>query len=150
VSVGAVHDADVGGISYQSGAAANNTASDQITPFSQRLHASFAARKRPDIFAPAAVMPSTGIGGARAELNQQGTSQAAPITAGVILLMQEYYFRVKQDLPSVDDIEKWLREGAVAVKDDCNACDNVPHTKLDFPRVNALKTLTAMKKVLQP
>jgi len=150
VSVGAVYDADVGGMAYQSGAVANNTAKDRITPFSQRLHESFAVPTRTDIFAPGAVVTSTGIGGPRTELNQQGTSQAAPMTAGVILLMQEYYFRVKQDMPSIDDVEKWLRQGADMVKDDCNDCDNVPHTKLNFPRVNALNTLTAMKKAIEP
>lgn len=150
VSVGAVYDADIGSMQYLSGATANSTAANRITPFSQRLHDSVANLTRTDIFAPGAAVTSSGISNDRGESVQQGTSQAAPMTAGVILLMQEYHLRVKHQLPTVDDIEKWLREGAVTTRDDCNNCDNVPHTKLSFPRVDALGALNAVKKAIEP
>jgi hypothetical protein len=148
-SVGAVYDANVGPMAYQSGAEATSTDKDRLTPFSQRLHETLAASSRTDVFAPGAVVTSSGINSIRGESEQQGTSQAAPMTAGVILLVQEYYKRAKGTLPPVDDVERWLRDGAVLVNDDCNACDNVPHTKKKFPRLDAVGALTAVKKAIQ-
>ena len=131
-SVGAVYDANIGGVRYRSGAIATSTDRDRITPFSQRFHDSVSTPLRTDIFAPGAAVTSSGINSDRGESVQQGHSQASPMTAGVILLLQEYYLREKKRLPTVDELEKWMREGAVMIQDDCNACDNVPHTKRGF------------------
>jgi hypothetical protein len=68
----------------------------------------------------------------------------------VILLLQEYHKRVKHELPTIDNVEKWIREGAVPVVDDCNGCDNVTHTKLSFARIDALGALKAAKKAIEP
>lgn len=149
-SVGAVYDANIGGVQYRSGAIANSTDRDRITPFSQRLHDSAGGALRTDIFGPGAAVTSSGINNDRGESVQQGTSQAAPMIAGVILLLQEYHLRVKKELPTVDDLETWMRAGSIAVMDDCNACDNVPHTKLTFSRVDALNALNAARKAIEP
>lgn len=148
-SVGAVYDANIGGVQYKSGAVAKSTAKDQLTAFSQRFHDSLSLPLRTDIFAPGAAITSSGIANNRGEAVQQGTSQAAPITAGVILLLQEFHKRVKGELPTVDDLERWLREGSVDITDDCNNCDNVPHTKKKFRRVDAIGALAAAKKSIQ-
>ena len=68
-------DDDVGGFTYQSGAKANSTGPDRITPFSQRLHESVDAACRTDIFAPGAPIQSSGIANDNAESLQHGTSQ---------------------------------------------------------------------------
>lgn len=158
ISVGAVYDADVGRRQYRSGAIADRTASGRLTPFSQRLHPSIASLTRTDIFAPGAVIASTGIGEGswsnnqrdRAESLQQGTSQAAPITAGVILLLQQYHNRVTGKLPSVDQIERWLREGAVPEHDNYGVDDNVANTGLEFSRLDALNTLRIVRMAVAP
>jgi subtilisin family serine protease len=150
VSVGAVYDANVGSRRYLSGAVAHNTARNRITPFSQRLHESRAPMTRTDIFAPGAAVTSSGINNDRGESVQEGTSQAAPMTAGVILLMQEYHRRVRGQLPSVDELETWLRAGAMQILDDCSGCDNVPHTRLSFGRIDAVGALQAMKAAIAP
>jgi len=149
ISVGAVYDADIGAMQYASGAAASSTLANRITPFSQRLHESMAKATRTDIFAPGAAVTSSGSAADRGESMQQGTSQAAPMVAGVILLMQQYHLRVRHELPPVDDLERWLRAGGTSVTDQCDNCDNVPHTNLQYPRVDALGALTAMKKEIE-
>jgi subtilisin family serine protease len=150
ISVGAVYDANIGSVRYQSGAVAHSTAPDQVTAFSQRFHDSVGGSLRTDIFAPGASITSSGINNDRGASAQQGTSQAAPMTAGAILLLQEYHRRVRGELPTVNDLEKWLQEGAVATLDDCRDCDNVPRTKLTFPRIDALSALNAAKKAIEP
>jgi hypothetical protein len=149
-SVGAVYDANIGGVEYASGAVAKTTAKDQLAAFSQRFHESSSAALRTDVFAPGAAITSSGINNNRGESVQQGTSQAAPITAGVILLLQEFHKKTKGELPTVDDLEKWIREGSVEITDDCTNCDNVPHTKKKFRRIDAVGALTAAKKAIQP
>lgn len=148
LSVGAVYDANVGPMSYLSGAVANTTAPGRLTPFSQRLHSSVNAMTRTDVFAPGAPVTSTGIDDDRGESIQQGTSQAAPVTSGVILLMQQYHKAVTGALPTVDDLEEWLRVSAIAERDGDDEDDNVPNTGFDFPRVDALAALQAVHRGL--
>lgn len=149
VSVGAVYDADEGPFSYQSGATAHSSSAGQITPFSQRLHPSVNANTFTDIFAPGAPATSSGINGIHGESTQHGTSQATPVTVGVILLMQEFYQRATGKLPSVNDLLLWLRRGGVPIFDGDNENDNVQHTKKEFIRIDALSALDAVRRHLQ-
>ena len=149
VSVGAVYDANEGGFTYSSGASAVSSAPDQITPFSQRLHESLNADLRIDIFAPGAPVTSSGINTDVGESVQHGTSQAAPVTSGVILLMQQYHLRETGELPTVDDLEAWLRRGGVPVADDHGPIDNVMNTGKSFVRIDALGALRAIQTHLE-
>lgn len=149
VSVGAVYDADEGGFRYASGAIARSSRPGQITPFSQRLHESVNAETFTDIFAPGAPVTSSGINGPHGESIQHGTSQATPVTAGLILLMQEFYLGATGELPEVSDLITWLRRGGVTIHDGDDEDDNVQHTDLDFIRVDALSGLDAVRRHLQ-
>ena len=149
VSVGAVYDDFEGAFSYSSGAQAFSSAPDRITPFSQRLHETVNAACRTDIFAPGAPITSAGIHGAHGESIQHGTSQATPVTAGVILLMQALFKRVAGQLPPVDLIVDLLRQSAVTINDGDDERDNVRHTGLDFLRVDAVGALEAVGRHLQ-
>lgn len=151
VSVGAVYDGAWGERVYPDfgGAKAATTQADQITPFSQRLHPEDALRHRTDVFAPGAPIRSAGVQNDRGESVESGTSQAAPVVAGVILLMQEYHARkTGGTFPTVDELEHWLRGGAMPVVDasmfDGMVYDNVPHTGLSYLRVNALAALAVL------
>lgn len=148
LSVGAVYDADVGTISYQSGAEAFKTAADRITPFSQRLHEKVGSDCATDIFAPGAPMTSSGILNDIGESIQHGTSQATPIIAGVVLLIQSLHRRSTGTLPTVADVRRWLLRGAPAIQDGDDEEDNVLHTGLAFPRVDAFAALEACAKDL--
>jgi hypothetical protein len=146
VSVGAVYDGAVGGFNYQSGAQVSSTRADQICVFSQRLHQGANAVTRTDIFAPGAVLTSTGIHDDSGESAMQGTSQAAPVISGTILLMQDFYFHQTHDYASIDDIEDSLREGSVNVRDVDEQLDNVKHTTLTFNRVDVVGAITALQR----
>ena len=149
ISVGAVYDSSVGGFQYRSGAEAFSTGANRITPFSQRLHDDHHRDARTDIFAPGAPVTAAGINNDRAESIQHGTSQATPVTAGVILLMQEFFLRSANRLPSVETVIACLRNGAVLTNDGDDEDDNVPHTGKDYPRIDAFSALVAARRSLQ-
>jgi len=149
VSVGAVYDEFEGGFRYSSGARAFSSGPDRITPFSQRLHETVDSICRTDVFAPGAPVTSSGINGAHGESVQQGTSQAAPVTTGVIILMQELFVRLTGELPEVDELVELLRDSAVTIHDGDDEADNVQHTDLDFPRVDCFGALDAIGRRLQ-
>lgn len=161
VSVGAVFDADIGPVSYSSGAQANRTGVDLICPFSQRL---FRDGDPPtglttgtDVFAPGAAVRSTGILADNGfSIAMHGTSQAAPAVAGLILLMQEYHRNLTSpspgtpgELPTVDDLEVWLRRSGVPVVDGDDEDDNVTNTNKTFRRIDAVAALNAITAQLQ-
>lgn len=148
VSVGAVYDAPEGGFRYLDGAEAFSTRGGQITPFSQRLHHSVNRATRTDIFAPGAPVTSSGMRGEHGESTQQGTSQATPVTVGLILLLQEFYQRTAKELPLVSTLVRWLRRGGVVIHDGDDEDDNVQHTDQSFIRVDALSALDAVRRQL--
>lgn len=148
VSVGAVYDADEGDFAYGSGAIAFSTRPGQITPFSQRLHPRTNRFTHTDIFAPGAPVTSSGILGPHGESTQHGTSQATPVVAGLILLMQEFYCRVSGEMPSINELVAWLRRGGIQIIDGDDEHDNVEHTHLTFIRVDALSALDAVRREL--
>ena len=149
VSVGAVFDEFEGPFNYSSGARAFSSGPDRLTPFSQRLHETVDSICHTDVFAPGAPVTSSGIHGPRGESVQQGTSQAAPVTVGVLLLMQELWQRLTGELPEVDELVELLRESAVTIHDGDDEADNVQHTDLDFPRIDCFAALDAIGRRLQ-
>jgi subtilisin family serine protease len=149
ISVGAVYDDVEGKFEYGDGATAYSTAPDWITPFSQRLHSSTNKSCYTSIFAPGAPVTSSGIKGPHGESTQHGTSQAAPVTCGVVLLMQEFVRNSTGALPKVDDIVRWLGSGGVTINDGDDEDDNVVHTKKDFKRVDAVNTLSTIKREIE-
>ncbi len=144
VSVGAVYDANFGEQAYSDGSIAKTTAAGRICSFSQRLHVLSDSKNRTDIFAPGSFFLSSGIEHDEDSSLQQGTSQAAPIVAGVILLMQEYHKRATGKLPSVDDLEKWMEAGAVKIVDGDDEDDNVPHSNRTYQRIDAVAAINAI------
>jgi subtilisin family serine protease len=156
VSVGAVYDGDEGSFSYANGAMAYTSGPGRITPFSQRLHWKVGRGCRTDIFAPGAPITSSGIGGDKAISVQQGTSQASPVVAGVLLLMQELYASIYREIrnppknlpsrPTVQQLVTWMRRGGVVINDGLEEDDNVVNTGLDFTRIDAYGALHQVRK----
>ncbi len=149
VSVGAVYDSDMGQFSYGGGAIAFSTRAGQITPFSQRLHPTTNRATYTDVFAPGAPVTSSGINGPHGESTQHGTSQATPVVAGLILLMQEFWRKATGELPTVEDLVTWLRRGGFQIIDGDDEHDNVEHTHLTYIRVDALSALDAARRELR-
>ncbi|WP_165246917.1 S8 family peptidase [Paludisphaera soli] len=175
VSVGAVFDdvyrARPGGVpwrEYTDGSVVFSGLPSRCVAFSQRLGEHVGGASRTDLFAPGFIMtsmgPSTDREGqdkARTRTTQDGTSQAAPVTAGVALLLQESYMRMNMatgrsssDLPSVDLIEECLRNGGVEFDDveDAEAArmDNVSGCGARFVRLDALGALRYLRSRWEP
>lgn len=141
ISVGAVYDANVGSQGYRSGATASSTDADHLSPFTQRLHPCVNPATCTDIFAPGAPMTSTGILTDQGDATMSGTSQATPTVTGVVLLLQELHQRRTGSLPTVEQLTRWLKDGAVRIVDGDDEKNNVKATGCDFYRVDALNAL---------
>ncbi|HET6424833.1 MAG TPA: S8 family serine peptidase [Planctomycetaceae bacterium] len=150
ISVGALYDASLGRVDYGDGAIAYTTGAGRFCPFSQRLHPNVNAATRTDVFVPGAALTSAGIANDNAESTYHGTSQATPVAAGLVLLAQQYALRRSGQLPTVDQLEKWLRAPTSRTQrldgDDEN--DNVSNTNLSFASADAIDLLTAAKTEL--
>ncbi len=141
ISAGAVYDSDIGHFNYDDGAQTIESGPNRITPFSQRLHPSFNNNSFTTVFAPGSLVQSSGINNDRGISIQQGTSQAAPVVAGIVLLIQEYMMRVFNEKPSINLIKEILIRGGVNIIDGDDEVDNVKHTGLKFKRADALGSL---------
>jgi subtilisin family serine protease len=152
IAVGAVYDASVGPRSYQSGATAHRTRADQITPFSQRLSVEASPDCYTDVFSAGASATSAGAEHDDDTSVQDGTSQASPTVAGVILLLQQHYKRLTGELPPVPLLQDVLRSTSTWVVDsdtEGDEMDNVRNTGLKFPRVNAFESLVALDRYVK-
>lgn len=153
ISVGAVYDEDEGALGpYNGGALAHSTGPDRITPFSQRLHKNHVGLSieelATDIFAPGAPITSTGNDNDTGPSVQEGTSQAAPIIAGTVLLIQEFFLRVTGRLPEREEVIEILRIGAENIIDGDDEDDNVIHTNETYQRVNIERSIAKMPRVI--
>ncbi len=102
ISVGAVYDANVGGLSY--GVCTDNSSTaDQITCFSN-------SGNTLDILAPGSLISAGGY-------TMAGTSMAAPHVAGAIAVARSYYAEPEY---SIDDIENMLTQSGPLITDSRN------------------------------
>jgi subtilisin family serine protease len=146
VSVGAVFDrSDSNAIEFVDGTIVFSQKPNGIAAFSQRLHQTVSPTSRTDIFAPGAPIVSSGNASDDGSSVESGTSQASPVAAGVILLVQEAYKAKHGDLPTVDQVEGFLRLNAVKLLDGALEDDNVAHTGKEFLRLDALEALDAAR-----
>ena len=130
ISVGAVYDGNIGGVSYTSGATAYTTGADRITPFTQR-HPDLM-----DILAPGA--PITGANQSGGTSVMHGTSQASPHIAGIAVLAQDLAVQELGRRLTVEEFRGILQSTAVSVYDGDDENDNVTNTNQNFPRVDVL------------
>lgn len=151
IAVGAVYDSSVGTRTYENGAQAYNTHADQITPFSQRLSADTSPNCYTDIFSAGGGATSAGAQDDNATSTQDGTSQASPTVAGVVLLLQQHHLRLTGNLPPVSLLQDVLRSTSTWLHDldENDKTDNVKNTGKKFPRVNAFESLGALDRFVK-
>ncbi len=77
---------------------------------------------------------------------QDGTSQASPTVAGVILLLQQHYMRLMGQLPPISLLQDVLRSTSTWLVD--NDQDQKNSGKR-FPRVNAFESLVALDRYVK-
>jgi hypothetical protein len=68
----------------------------------------------------------------------------------VILLLQQSVLEKTGELPRVDDLERWLRQGGQPLADVNSEDDNVMHTGLTYPLLDAPKVLDLVRRTLPP
>lgn len=148
ISVGAVYDSDIGPITHSGGAEAYSTDGKRIAAFSQRLSSSSENGIEIDVFAPGSPILSTGNIGLRDQQESRredsGTSQAAPFVTGTVLLIQELHRARKEELPTIEEVRKYLRAGPV-ISDGDDEDDNVVATDADYRLLNVLQSLEEAK-----
>ncbi|MFN7121296.1 MAG: S8 family peptidase [Hydrogenophaga sp.] len=129
LSVGAVYDASVGPRDYAGDVSAFTTHADQITPLSQRLSKETSPECYTDVLSAGGAATSAGAKHDDDTSVQDGTNQAAPTVAGIVLLMQQHHKRLTGSLPRVELLQEVLRSTSTWVVDGDNEDDNVHHTK---------------------
>lgn len=146
IAVGAVYDSSVGSRFYD-GAVAMMTRADQITPFSQRLSKEASPECYTDVFSAGGGATSAGALSDDDTSTQDGTSQAAPTVAGVVLLLQQHYLRLTNKLPPVGLLQDVLRSTSRWLVDsEEDQDDNVVNTGRRFPRISAFESLVAIDR----
>ncbi|WP_392533934.1 S8 family serine peptidase [Nostoc sp. C117] len=139
LSVGAVWQDGVNDdVAWASGSIDYTTGADRITSFSQRLVAPNT------IFAPGALITSTAPGGGFQQM--AGTSQASPVVAGAVALMQEAATKFGGRLLSPSEIVDIIRSTADTIFDGDNEDDNVDNTQTSYPRLNIYKAVQEIQR----
>lgn len=104
----------------------------QIASNVQRLGSAVAGDAATDIAAPSSGFNAmTGNG---QYVSVDGTSFAAPIISGSILLIQQKYMQQFGSLPTVDQLNGWLKQGGSSTSD--------PTTGLNIPQVDLARSLS--------
>lgn len=99
---------------------------NQIVGNAQRLGSATAGANATDLAAPSSGFRAITANGSYESV--EGTSFAAPVVSGSIVLLQQKFFREFGKLPSVDQIETWLKQGGRATTD--------PLTNLNIPQID--------------
>jgi hypothetical protein len=137
LDVGAVWEGNDGEIAGADGSIDYSPGPDQITVFSQRPDTSNV------IFAPGAFIagptPDGGVG------EMLGTSQATPMVAGVVALMQSAAWDFGGQFLSPEDVRTIIQNTADPVVDS-GANNNVQQTGRTLPRINAYDAVQAVRQ----
>ncbi|MEK6261939.1 MAG: S8 family serine peptidase [Planctomycetota bacterium] len=175
VSVGAVYDTSFPRrfdgqplITYVDNAKVFEAVPERLTVFSQRLGSARGNEFRTDIFAPGFIVTAAGPvpqagsteNPARTRSTDDGTSQASPVVAGTILLLQHRYQNLMRSigrepgLPPVTLIESCLRTGGKPITDVedmvAQQMDNVQSCgAVDLFRVDAVGALEDLSNRFQ-
>jgi subtilisin family serine protease len=122
---------------------------DQLAIYTQRMARPAGDVCGTDIFAPGSWVKATGTDGDTSSSTVlQGTSQAAPITAGVIALLQSLHKQLQGEVrPPIDLLKRILQESAVTVRDN-SLVTNLQVTNKKFRRVDALAAVEQMQQEL--
>ncbi|MBN9253249.1 MULTISPECIES: S8 family serine peptidase [unclassified Mesorhizobium] len=154
ISVGAVYDQpcdDFAGRPCRLGAdygspSTDSSRPDQLAIYTQRMEKVTDDQCGTDIFAPGSWVRSTGIDGdGGSSVVTEGTSEAAPIVAGVIALLQSLHLkRTGERRPPIAMLRSVLRRSARTILDN-SLVTSCPVTNKSFRRVDAFAALKQLE-----
>jgi subtilisin family serine protease len=128
-------------VQWGSGAIDFTTGPGRITSFSQRLAASNI------VFAPGALMRSTVPGNAFEQVG--GTSQASPVVAGCVAIMQQAADRFGGRRLSPAEVRQIITSTAVSIFDGDDENDNVANTGVTYSRIDIHAAVREVRALLQ-
>jgi type VI secretion system secreted protein VgrG len=105
-------------------------AADRVLPNAQRLGESIGGELATDLAAPGSDLKVPGEG--ESYSGAEGTSFAAPVVSGAIVLLQSIYRQRFGTLPTVDQLSDWLERGADTITD--------ATTGITLPRLNIARS----------
>jgi subtilisin family serine protease len=114
-------------------------ASDKLASDAQRLGTAQGGSSAVKLAAPGVNID--GLGANNSVSSQTGTSFSTPLVTGSIVLLQEMYENAYHTLPTVTQLETWLQEGAVSVKDSV--------TGITVDRLDVLNSATILNQQIQ-
>ncbi|MEO1681300.1 MAG: S8 family serine peptidase [Pseudomonadota bacterium] len=128
IPVGAVWADDFGSFEWASGAKDFSTGPDRVTSFSQR------STDLKTVYAPGALILGAAPGGGTVE--QGGTSQAAPLVAGMAVLAQQIAEALLGRRLAPSEFHDLLIQTSDTIRDGDDEDDNVTNLNAAIPRVN--------------
>ncbi len=105
----------------------------QLLPDAQRLGSSIGGASATTIAAPGEGF--TTLSGDNGTAGVDGTSFATPLVSGAIVLLQQIYHQRFGALPTVDQLQEWLQNGADPIQD---SVTGITIGELDIPKAAAL------------
>ena len=108
-------------------------ASDQIVSDAQRLGTAAGLQYATDLAAPSKGLTAPAEGNSLATV--EGTSFAAPLVTGAVVLLQQIYEQRFGHLPTVSDLDHWLQQGANSIQD---SVTGITIGRLNIPGAAAL------------
>jgi subtilisin family serine protease len=108
-------------------------ASDQFVASAQRLGASLGGASATKIAAPGDGLTAPGSG-TNGLASVTGTSFAAPLVTGAVVLMQQVYRQRFGSLPTVQQLDTWLQQGSDPINDPVTG---ITIGRLDIPKAIA-------------
>jgi hypothetical protein len=141
LAVGAVWAADRGGPHFLNNghggiAEDTTTAPDRVAAFTQRDPALL------DVLAPGTLLRGAAENGGSRTLS--GTSQAAAVVSGIVVLAQQVAMDQLDRLLTPVELRTLLKSSGDLVNDGDDEQDNVINTNVTFPRVNMMKLAEAI------
>ena len=120
-------------------------ANDHLVSNAQRLGSAIGGASATDIAAPgdSVIAPSGSSGFA----SVTGTSFSTPIVSGAVVLLQEVYKSRFNQLPTVEQLDGWLKQGADTITD---SVTGITIGRLDIPRSIGLIPNPAAQLLLPP
>lgn len=121
---------------------------DQLAIYSQRMERADSAGCGTTIFATGSWVTATGIQGEASSSIVQGTSEAAPIVAGVIALLQSLHLKqTGERRPDIDKLVRIIRDSAHPIDDD-SSVTNRAITGKRFLRIDAFAAVQKLQQDL--